>query len=66
MADHFTPFAKNVDDEVLAILSRQHAALISLWFVACLLAVLCLGVSIALVIKRAPEIANSIALERPA
>lgn len=66
MADHFTPFAKPVDDELMALLARRQRALINLWLVASIVTGVALGGSCALMIKRAPEIARAAALERPA
>ena len=70
MNDHFTPFArpvgKPVNDELLAIMSRQHSALVQLSIAISIIAGLTLGGSLALMVKRAPEIAHALAVERPA
>lgn len=70
MNDHFTPFArpagKPVNDEVLAIISRQHCALVQLGLAISIVAGIALGGSLAVMVKRAPEIARALAVERPA
>lgn len=66
MTDHFTPFAKPVDDELMTLLARRQRALINLWLVASIIFGASLGSSLALMVKRAPEIARAAALERPA
>ena len=70
MNDHFTPFArplaKPVDDELLTIMSQQHCALVQIGLAISIIAGLALGGSLALMAKRAPEIARALAVERPA
>ena len=66
MADHFTPFAKPVDDELMTLLARRQRALINLWLVVSIFCGASLGGSLAVMIKRAPEITRAAALERPA
>ena len=70
MSDHFTPFArpkgKPVDDDLLAIMSEQHCALVQVGLAISIIAGLALGGSLALMVKRAPEIARAVAVERPA
>lgn len=66
MADHFTPFAKPVDPELMKLLAARQRALINLWLVISIVFGASLGGSLAVMVKRAPEIARAAALERPA
>lgn len=64
--DHFTPFAKPVDDELLKLLAQRQRALVNLWLVVSIVVGASLGGSLAVMVKRAPEIARAFAMERPA
>ena len=50
----------------MTLLARRQRALINLWLVASIIFGASLGSSLALMVKRAPEIARAAALERPA
>lgn len=66
MADHFTPFSKPVDAELITLLARRQRALINLWLTFSIVFGISLGGSLAIMVKRAPEIARAMATERPA
>ncbi len=65
MADHFTPFAKPVDAELMTLLAQRQRALINLWLVASIVFGASLGGSLASWSTRARDRAPA-ALERPA
>jgi hypothetical protein len=65
----FTPFASRRQELRLKTERRWSEAILAqtrIGVLAVVIAGLCLGLSCALVLKRAPEIARAISLERPA
>lgn len=69
MPDHFTPFAARREELRLETERRWSEAILAqtrVGVMAVVLAGLCLGLSGALVLKRAPEIARAMSVERPA
>lgn len=69
MPDHFTPFAARRQELRLETERHWSEAMLAqtrIGVMAVVFAGLCLGLSAALVLKRAPEIAHAISVERPA